>query len=336
MPSSPWDMPLLSKFHNPNLQCFIESVTPTVSTRTTLLPKARFQKLSCLPQSVGKDPVEHFSLSDLWNFYVERSVYGAAVPMLLNDGDTVVQYYSPSLSAVQIYTCRPLVSVSVHGYPLLARFDRGSWNEDSENDKMSMAISKTSSRTSQATSYDSTVDHEGPSQIRELLGHLYCQFNETMGPYERINELAKNYVGLKKFKSVDLSPYSWMATAWYPIYQIPVTRNVKELSACFLTYHLLSSSCQGLPSRIPEEEADKFQCIGSLGKKDGGRTSLKGEVSLSPFALATYKIQGDLWMNPAGTPDHKERIISYQNAAHSWLKQIGFQHNDFNFFISRT
>lgn len=73
--------------------------------------QARFQKLSCLPQSVGKDPVEHFSLSDLWNFYVERSVYGAAVPMLLNDGDTVVQYYSPSLSAVQIYTCRPLVSV---------------------------------------------------------------------------------------------------------------------------------------------------------------------------------------------------------------------------------
>lgn len=74
----------------------------------------------------------------------------------------------------------------MHGYPLLARFDRGSWNEDSENDKMSMAISKTSSRTSQATSYDSTVDHEGPSQIRELLGHLYCQFNETLGPYERV------------------------------------------------------------------------------------------------------------------------------------------------------
>lgn len=54
--------------------------------------------------------VEGFTLSELWESYTEWSYYGAAVPILLNNGHRVVQYYTPSLSALQIYTKKPFSS----------------------------------------------------------------------------------------------------------------------------------------------------------------------------------------------------------------------------------
>jgi hypothetical protein len=36
----------------------------------------------------------------------------------------------------------------------------------------------------------------------------------------------------------------------YPIYHIPYQRSVKDLSACFLTYHTISSSFQGMFSSL--------------------------------------------------------------------------------------
>ncbi|KAI3964601.1 hypothetical protein MKX01_020418 [Papaver californicum] len=60
----------------------------------------------------------------------------------------------------------------------------------------------------------------------------------------KISGLSRRFPGLMSLKSVDLSPASWMAVAWYPIYHIPTGRTVRDLSACFLTYHILSSSFQ--------------------------------------------------------------------------------------------
>ena len=76
----------------------------------SLFMQARFHTLNGFRQSSGKDMVGCFSLSEVWKFYVEKSFYGSAVPILLNDGDTVVQYYAPSLSAIQIYTTKPSAS----------------------------------------------------------------------------------------------------------------------------------------------------------------------------------------------------------------------------------
>uniref|UniRef100_A0A7N2R4V8 Uncharacterized protein n=1 Tax=Quercus lobata TaxID=97700 RepID=A0A7N2R4V8_QUELO len=96
----------------------------------------------------------------------------------------------------------------------------------------------------------------------------------------------------------------------------------------------LISRYYDLPSSVPKED-DDLRCTDSLGKKCEGGT-LGGKVSLSPFAMMTYKMYGELWMNPETPGGHKERIITYQNAAHSWLKQLGFKHNDFNFCISHS
>lgn len=57
-------------------------------------------------------------------------------------------------------------------------------------------------------------------------------------------------------------------------------------------------------------------------------------ICLSPFGLATYKMQGDLWAKPE-TPDH-ENMVDLYYAADSWLKQLSFEHHDFNFFSWRT
>ncbi|EHA8591963.1 hypothetical protein COCNU_contig69133899G000010 [Cocos nucifera] len=55
-------------------------------------------------------------------------------------------------------------------------------------------------------------------------------------------------------------------------------------------------------------------------------------ITLSPFGLATYKVQGSIWTNPE-CADH-ERIRDLNSAAASWLRQLGVQHHDFNFFTT--
>lgn len=51
-----------------------------------------------------REKVEYFTLSDLWNCYDEWSAYGAGVPICLDNGETLIQYYVPYLSALQIFT----------------------------------------------------------------------------------------------------------------------------------------------------------------------------------------------------------------------------------------
>lgn len=51
----------------------------------------------------GGECQPYFVLGDLWESFKEWSAYGAGVPLLLNDTDSVVQYYVPYLSGMQLY-----------------------------------------------------------------------------------------------------------------------------------------------------------------------------------------------------------------------------------------
>lgn len=57
-----------------------------------------------------REKVEYFTLGDLWNCYDEWSAYGAGVPIVLGNGETLVQYYVPYLSAIQIFTSSSCVN----------------------------------------------------------------------------------------------------------------------------------------------------------------------------------------------------------------------------------
>lgn len=60
---------------------------------------------------------------------------------------------------------------------------------------------------------------------------------------------------------------------------------------------------------------------------------LSNGITLSPFGLATYKVQGSIWTNPE-CADH-EMIRDLNSAAATWLRQLGVHHHDFNFFTTR-
>ncbi|XP_062103984.1 uncharacterized protein LOC133815121 [Humulus lupulus] len=333
MTLSPWDLPLLADQNQySNFQIFLQSVTPIIPSKC--LPKNGTKILTGLPPSHGEDFVECFSLSSLWKFFTETSVYGVGVPILLNNGDSVLQYYCPSLSALQIYLENPFVS------PMRVGNINCCWSDESESDELSQSLSNNSSKSSDNSSDGSNTDHEVSSQTVDCFGDLYFQFNETSSPYDRIpltekiNELAQNYPGLLKFQSTDLSPYSWIAIAWYPIYQIPLTKNVKELSACFVTYHNLSSFHGKL--LLTRDTKENISCLGSRGSNSNlneQEQEKEGHSAIRPFAAATYKMNGELWMNPE-TAD-QQKIGSYLDATTSWLKLLRFQHHDFNFFMSR-
>ncbi|WMV28266.1 hypothetical protein MTR67_021651 [Solanum verrucosum] len=45
----------------------------------------------------------YYVLGDLWESFKEWSAYGAGVPLVLDEGDSAVQYYVPYLSGIQLY-----------------------------------------------------------------------------------------------------------------------------------------------------------------------------------------------------------------------------------------
>ncbi|KAK3225477.1 hypothetical protein Dsin_005339 [Dipteronia sinensis] len=312
-----------------NLDSFIHCVTPHPPSRS--LPQSCIHDLNSQWQPIGKDIVGYFCLGDLWNCYREWSAYGAGTSVVLESGEDIMQYYVPYLSAIQIYTNK---SVAASRNPregsYVVEFESDSWSDDSGSDKLSRSLSNNSSRTWDAISEDSGSEQDGLSPTSNKLGYLYFQYFEMSSPYwrvpltEKITQLARNHQGMMTLRSVDLSPASWMAVAWYPIYHIPSQKNEKDLSTCFLTYHTLSSSFQ---DSVDENNSSNTCCSEVAGKPKGASS---GSISLIPFGLTSYKMQGDVWVKPDSCD--QERLINLHSAADSWLKQLNVHHHDFNFF----
>ncbi|CAM8893910.1 unnamed protein product [Rhodiola kirilowii] len=300
-----------------NLDSFLQCTAPVIRSR--FLPKSEIRNLTQLWHPSGKEKVECFTLADLWNCYDEWSAYGAGVPITLDDSDALVQYYVPYLSAIQIFTTRSAVQS--------LRDETDSETRDSSSDTSSdESESDKTSRWDGGSSEEGVLEHDGISQLSDKLGYLYFQYFETLTPYKRvplmdkISGFARRYPGLMSLRNVDLSPASWLAVAWYPIYHIPTGRTIKDLSTCFLSYHTLSFSFQDL-----DEDDDMEICVRRK------RTESKG-ISLRAFGLATYRMQGDVWISGTSGSD-QEKLVSLASVADSWLKQLKVQHHDFNFFM---
>ncbi|KAL8461259.1 hypothetical protein ACS0TY_032652 [Phlomoides rotata] len=293
-----------------NLECFLDCTTPVVPSQ--LLSKTEMRKLNRLWHPCDRENVECFTLGDLWKSFDEWSACGAGVPIMSDDGQNLIQYFLPYLSAIQIFTSNSSVNC------LREETDRetrdsfsDSFSDESESEKLS--------RWDGSSSEEGLSEQDSCCHPNGRLGNLYFQYFEKSSPYgrvpliDKISSLAQRYPGLKSLRSVDLSPASWMAVAWYPIYHIPAGRTVKDLQTCFLTYHTLSSSFQD--------------------DDDDGRKQKEGEsISLAPFGLATYKMQGEVWISDKIGQD-QERLLSMLDVADSWLKQLQVQHHDFNYFM---
>lgn len=67
------------------------------------------------------------------------------------------------------------------------------------------------------------------------------------------------------------------------------------------------------------------------GTKRRGRREVGEGIPVTAFGVATYKMQGNLWVAGNGGRD-QERLMSLSSVAESWLKQLRVQHHDFNYF----
>ncbi|XP_038886925.1 uncharacterized protein LOC120077111 [Benincasa hispida] len=302
-----------------NLDCFLHCTTPVVQSQ--FLPKTEIRNLNRLWHPWEREKVEYFTLGDLWKCFDEWSAYGAKVPITLNNGETLTQYYVPYLSAIQIFTGFRVETESGDGDT--RDFYSDCCSEESDSDKLWRWDG-----TGSTSSEDGGSEQEALLHLNDRLGYLYFQFFEKSTPYgrvpllDKINGLARRFPGLMTLRSVDLSPASWMAVSWYPIYHIPMGRTIKDLSTCFLTYHTLSSSFQDM--EMEEEEKGG-------GMKRRQRREVGEGISVTAFGVVTYKMQGSLWVAGNGGRD-QERLVSLSSVAESWLKQLRVQHHDFNYF----
>ncbi|VAI51966.1 unnamed protein product [Triticum turgidum subsp. durum] len=307
-----------------NLEAFLQAATPLLPWRSSTMERFQGAPSSVWQQPDGKnkDAVEYFALSDLWEHYAESSAYGLAVPVR-DAGDRAVvttMHFVPYLSAVQLYTATKAHLSHPRRHLQVQGSKTDSWSDDSVGDRFAGSGSSSWDAASDEDDSSSTYDGNGSTGVSaKQSGYLNFQYREWDSPYERVPlahkvaELAQDYPCLMSLSSAELSPSNWMFVAWYPIYHIPAHVNLRGTSACFLTYHSISSVFQdNIHSGLVHDE---------------------GEIAaLSPFGLATYRMQGDLWKR-SGSSDHR-RLSELHWAAASWLKQVGAHHPDFTFFTS--
>ncbi|XP_037449150.1 uncharacterized protein LOC119318668 isoform X2 [Triticum dicoccoides] len=307
-----------------NLEAFLQAATPLLPWRSSTMERFQGAPSSVWQQPDGKnkDAVEYFALSDLWEHYAESSAYGLAVPVRDAGDRSVVttMHFVPYLSAVQLYTATKPTSHTLGATSRSTGSETDSWSDDSVGDRFASSGSSSWDAASEEDDSSCTYDGNGSAGVStKQSGYLNFQYREWDSPYERVPlahkvaELAQDYPCLMSLSSAELSPSSWMSVAWYPIYHIPAHVNLKGTSACFLTYHSISSVFQdNIHSGLVHDEGEI--------------------VALSPFGLATYRMQGDLWKR-SGSSDHR-RLSELHWAAASWLKQVGAHHPDFTFFKS--
>ncbi|KAL7110606.1 hypothetical protein ACP275_05G036800 [Erythranthe tilingii] len=319
-----------------NLERFLESVTPSVPSQFLSKMKVRSWR-TC---DVEFQPF--FVLSDLWESFKEWSAYGVGVPLTLHDRDGVVQYYVPYLSGIQLYAdlSKSTSKLRRPGEESDGEYFRDSSSDvssDSEQERggsnysrnqaidSSLRVDQLSLREQQMAFQEGFSSDEGePGRSN---GCLLFEYLERDPPYcreplaNKISDLALHFPELKTLRSCDLLPSSWISVAWYPIYRIPTGPTLRDLDACFLTFHSLHTPMTG--SEVMHPSIVKYP-----SESDG-----VPQVSLPVFGLASYKYKGSLWTPNTG---HQRQLAnSLLQAADNWLHLLQVNHPDFSFFARR-
>ncbi|GLT63482.1 hypothetical protein SLA2020_360440 [Shorea laevis] len=313
-----------------NLQRFLESTTPLVPAQYLSKRTMRGWR-TC---NVEFQP--YFTLGDLWTSFEEWSAYGAGVPLVLDGGDYVKQYYVPYLSGIQLYV-ESLQSDAKSRLGEEGEESDGDYYRDSSSDggdyeiqgvKFSRGKCRYQSLRSEipsrmnGLSMSDSIMQEGfsgdDSEAGSFQHPLVFEFLDQDSPYRRepladkISDLARHYPKLKTLRSCDLLPISWISVAWYPIYRIPTGPTLKNLDACFLTYHSLS-----VPMEVYPNEVDGIP-----------------KISLSVFGMASYKFKGSMWTRNGASESEHQLANSLMKAAENRLRLLQVNHPDFQFFAS--
>ncbi|KAL5079561.1 hypothetical protein RYX36_007982 [Vicia faba] len=316
-----------------NIDRFLESTTP-------LVPAQFFSKTTMRGwKTCDVEYRSYFVLNDLWESFKECSAYGAGVPLLLDQRESVVQYYVPYLSAIQLYGQSANKSIAKPGcigedsdsdYYRDSSSDGSSDSEFGKRTKHCIAQRRNQYQKGDTSLQMSRLSvQEGFSSDDSETGNpqdLLFEYFDKEPPYgreplaDKILDLACHYPSLKSMRSCDLLPASWLSVAWYPIYRIPAGQTLKDLDACFLTYHTLHTPLTGnggihAPILLYPNDIDGI-----------------ANISLPTFAMASYKLKGSIWMKN-GVSDN-QLANSLLQAADNWLRLVQVNHPDYKFFVS--
>lgn len=254
----------------------------------------------------------YFVLGDLWEAYREWSAYGAGVPLVLDGCDGVVQYYVPYLSAIELYGNPAALRLSSNTRHMMddSDMDCNDSSSDSSCDYEHVRVKHLSQEGLEGFSSD-----DGESgDTNDCLLFQYLEFDSPFcrEPLtEKISSLSARFPGLRTLGSCDLSPRSWMSIAWYPIYRIPTGSTLKDLDACFLTFHRLSNCPQGDHMWGPDSAPS---------------------IPLPVFGMASYKFSNSVWSSTHGD---WQLASCLRQAAADWLRESHASHPDYQFFVSR-
>ncbi|KAF5731413.1 hypothetical protein HS088_TW18G00090 [Tripterygium wilfordii] len=307
-----------------NLDRLMESVTPLVPAQ---YPEARSRRR----RTHEADVQPFFCLGDLWESFKEWSAYGVGVPLLLNGSDSVMQYYVPFLSGMQLYvdsqgtrkpseesdaeSSRETSSVGSSDCEARAQHNIMNWNSERIN---GLALRE---RQTISSSSDETELPSSP-------GLLAFQYLEEEQPfhrkplYDKVSTIASKFPEIRIYSSSDLLPESWICVAWYPIYRIPMGPTLQNLDASFLSFHSLSTHSRS---------KNHMQFHNSSGRKAFHDRAFS-KVSLPVFGLASYKLKGSVLSS--NEADERQQANSLLQAADNWLQGLQVKLPDFQFFVS--
>ncbi|CAH9136755.1 unnamed protein product [Cuscuta epithymum] len=326
-----------------NLDRFLEYTTPKVPAQTRMR-SWRYH---------GSDFSPYFILDDLWESYKEWSAYGAGVPLVLNESDSVIQYYVPYLSGIQLYIdpSRPVAG---------SRRPSKETDADTYRETSSEHAGKRNQQNATANGFDrpSSINNSSLNETSNPPGVLMFEFLEQNPPQNRqpltdkIISLASQFPELRTYRSCDLTPASWISVAWYPIYRIPIGPTLQSLDACFLTFHSLSTSHDSTTRRndlLHNHGSTSSSSSSNRGMHNHDSTNnnmttnnnnynnkngMPVKLPLPTFGLASYKFKVSFW-SPSEEYE-SEKINSLLLAADKWLRLLQVDHPDYRFFVSRS
>ncbi|XP_056170794.1 uncharacterized protein LOC115673654 isoform X3 [Syzygium oleosum] len=323
-----------------NLDRLMESVTPSVRAHDS--PELRSRRW----RTREADPLPYYLLGDLWESFKEWSVFGAGVPLLLTGSEPVKQYYVPSLSGIQLYidplrlrrtgedsdaeTSRETSSAGSSDCEVERRgkgIVDASWNQHNLINSNSQKMNRLTLREKPLVSSSSDEAEVGNSSGTLIFEYLEQEQPHHRKPfYDKVSILTSQFPDLKRYRSCDILPSSWICVAWYPIYRIPVGPTLQNFDASFLSFHPLSTHSKSTGKFKPQLHI-------SSGRRARG-VSASSKFSLPVFGLASYKLGGSI-LTPNG-PHESQQANSLLQAADDWLRQLQVSLPDYQFFVSHN
>ncbi|PPD97210.1 hypothetical protein GOBAR_DD05772 [Gossypium barbadense] len=261
-----------------NMERFLESVMPSVPALYLSKTTMRGWR-TC---DIEFEP--YFVLGDLWESFKEWSAYGVGVPLILNDCDSVVQYYVPYLSGIQIYSDSRKMS-SKSRQP----------GEDSDSDF----------RDSSSDGSSDCEPERGPNVLREKRNHMASEMSLRMerlfmGEQQMLQEDFSSDEGESvNSRSCLIFEYFEQDT---PYSREPLANKIADLAFQFPELRTLTS-CGQAPAMTCSYDMDGLP-----------------KMLLPVFGLAWYKFKASLW-TPNGTSGCHLANHLFQ-AADSWLRLL--------------